>query len=148
MEIKISKQIEEGKLFTQMVDATTDKRNYEIVSIVCRYIVEGTKEDDIEIVEHVVHMEESADHSAKSICDLVTRSLKNLEISLDRLVSQCYHVASVMSGEHGGLQALLSGFRKRFIVYIHCFCDRLHLAVVATMENIEVSVFFDSFCTE
>ena len=124
-----------------MVDTTTDKSNSEIVSIVCRYIVEGTKEGDIEVVEHVVHMEESADRSAKALCDLVTRSLKNLEISLDRLVSQCYDGASVMPGEHGGLQA----FCKRFIVYIHCFCHKLHLAVVAILENIdEVSQNFST----
>ena len=58
MENKISKQIEKGELFTLMVDATTDKSNYEIVSIVCRYIVGGTKEDDIEVVEQVVHIVE------------------------------------------------------------------------------------------
>ena len=49
MESKISKQIEEGERFTLMVDATTDKSIYEIESILCRYIVEGTKEDDIEL---------------------------------------------------------------------------------------------------
>ena len=66
MESKISKQIEEGELFTLIVDTTTNKSNSEIVSIVRRCIVEGTKEDDIEVVEHVVHMEESADRSAKA----------------------------------------------------------------------------------
>ena len=66
MKSKISKKIEEGELFTLMVDTTTDKSNYEIVSILCRYIVEGTKEDDIEVVEHVLHMLGSADLSAKA----------------------------------------------------------------------------------
>ena len=42
-----------------MVDTTTGKSNSEIVSIICWYIVEGTKEDDIEVVEHVIHMGES-----------------------------------------------------------------------------------------
>ena len=50
-----------------------------------------------------------------------------------------------MPGEHSGLQALLSEFCKRFIVYIHCVCRRLHLAVVAILENInEVSQYFST----
>ena len=113
-------------------------------------------------------MEKSVDRSAKALCDLLTRSLKNLEISLDRLVSQFYDGASAMSGEHGGLQALLSHILHMIhcfchilhihcfchilhihcfchILHIHCFCHILHLAVVAILENIdEVSQYFST----
>ena len=146
VEHKISKQIAEGELYTLMVDGTTDKSNDEIVSIVCRYIVEG--DEDIEVVEHLVHMEESEDRCANALLELVSRSLKQVNVSLDGLVSQCYDGASVMSGEDGGLQALLSDFCKRFIVYIHCFCHRLHLAVESILENIEdVSQYFSTVTT-
>ena len=42
VEQKIAAEAKEAELFTLMVDGSTDKNNNEIVSIVCRYIVEGT----------------------------------------------------------------------------------------------------------
>ena len=42
VEQKIAAEVKEAKLFTLMVDGSTDKNNNEIVSIVCRCIVEGT----------------------------------------------------------------------------------------------------------
>ena len=97
-----------------MVDGSTDKNNNEIVSIVCRYIVEGTQADDIKVVEHVVHMEHLPDRSANGLFALVKRALNDLEISMnDGLVCQCYDAASVMSGERGGLQTLISNCCNR-----------------------------------
>ena len=98
-----------------MVDGSTDKSNLEIVSIVCRYILEDN--DGIQVVEHVVRMAPSEDHSAKGLVELVTKSLDDVNISLDGLVRQCYDGASVMSGELGGFQALINIHCDRFIVY-------------------------------
>ena len=82
-------------------------------------------------------MEQLPDRSAKGLFELVKRSLEELKISLDGLASQSYDGASVMSGEHGGLQALINEFCVRFIVYIHCFCHRLHSALAVILETIE-----------
>ena len=60
-------------------------------------------------------MNSAEDRSAMALCELVTKSLKDLNISLDGLVSQCYDGASVMSGEHGGFQTLLSEHCNRFM---------------------------------
>ena len=53
------------------------------------------------------------------------------------MVSQAFDGASVMSGQYSGLQALICEFCGRNVVYIHCFCHRLHLVVTAVMNNIE-----------
>ena len=134
---KIAAEIREGELFTLMVEGSTDKNNNEIVSIVYRYIVEGTTTDEIKVVEHVVHMENLPDRSAQGVFALVKCSLDELEISLNGLVSQCYDGISVMYGERAGLQKLISDFCKRSIVYIHCFCHRLHLVFVVVLEDIQ-----------
>ena len=126
-----------------MVDGTTDKSYVEIVSIVCRYIIEV--HDGIEVVEHVARMVPSTDRSAKGLLGLVSNSLDDVGISLEGLVSQCYDGASVMSGEQGGFQALLNIHCGRFVVYVHCFCHRLHLSVECIFDNIQVvSNYFTS----
>lgn len=127
VEQKILNQIREAELFTLIVDGTTDKSYIEIVSILCRYIVEV--QDGIEIVEHVACMVLSTDCSAKGQLGQVTSSLNDVGILLEGLASQGYDGASVMSGEQGGFQALLNIHCGRFVVYIHCFCHRLHLSV-------------------
>ena len=47
------------------------------------------------------------------------------EIDLRKLLAQCYDGASVMSGKHGGVQALISQHVKRGVPYIqyfnHCY---------------------------
>ena len=88
-------------------------------------------------------MAPSKDRSSKGLVKLVTNSLEDVNISLDGLVSQYYDGASVMSGECGGFQALLNIHCDRFIVYIHCFRHRLHLAIECIFETIEeVSKYF------
>ena len=53
------------------------------------------------------------------------------------MVSQAYDGASVMSGARGGLQALVCSFYGRSVIYIHCFCHRIHLVVISVMRSIE-----------
>ena len=134
VEQKIAAEVREAELFTLMVDGSTDKNNNGIVSIVCRYIVEGTRADDIKVVEHVVHMEHLPDRSANGLFALVKRAFNDLEISMnDGLVNQCYDAALVMSG----LQTLISNFCNRCIIYIYCFCHRLALDLKVVLEDVE-----------
>ena len=74
--------------------------------------------------------------SAKEIFEFVRESLEVLEINFDGLVCQTFDGASVMSGERGGLQAIICSYCKRVAVYIHCFCHRIHLVVTAVIIDI------------
>ena len=94
--------------------------------------------DDVKIEEHAIDVKEAQDRSAAGLMDILTECLKDLGISLDGIVSQCYDGASVMSGHRGGLQKLLSVKCERGILFIHCFCHRLHLVVTDIIENIDI----------
>ena len=41
-----------------------------------------------------------------------------------------------MSGEFNGLKKLFCVFCGMTVIYIHCYCHRLHLIVIADLENI------------
>ena len=59
------------------------------------------------------------------------------EISSDGIVSQSYDGTSVMLGKENGLQALISEFCNRFILYVHCFLHTICLVVVQVMDSID-----------
>ena len=87
-----------------------------------------------EIEEKALNVGESG-RSAKDIFALVRETMEDCGISFDGLVSQAFDRASVMSGERGGLQALISQFCQRTVCYIHWLCHRLHLVVENVMKN-------------
>lgn len=114
-----------------MMDGSSDKNWREIEWIVARYVNKKGK-----IEEHAIGLEEAKDRSAQGLMALMTKCLNDMEISLDGTVSQCYDGASVMSGHRGGLQKLLSEKCGRNIIYVHCFCHRLHLVVCDKIEKV------------
>ena len=80
VEKKIAAEVRESEIYTLMVDGSTDKSNEEIMSMVCRYIVEGAPTDEIKVVEHVVRMADSPDRSANGLFSLVKSSLIDIYI--------------------------------------------------------------------
>ena len=100
----------------------------EIEGIVVRFI-----NDDGNIEEHAIDVVEAHNRTAQGLMDLLTSSLAGLGIPLDGVVSQCYDGASVMSGQRGGLQKLLSVKCEQ--PFIHCFC---HLVVMEIINIIPI----------
>ena len=138
-EVHASK-VKKSELFTIMVDGTTDKSNEEIQGVVVRFFCIDTAE----IEERALDVGESG-RSAKEIFEFVRQTLESCGIGFDGLVSQAYDGASVMSGEKGGLQALVSQYCDRVVPYIHCYCHRLHLVVENVMKNIaELNDYFST----
>ena len=99
--------------------------------VVVRFVNEDEK-----IEEHAIDVVEAHDRSAQGLLELLTTCLASLCIPLDGIVSQCYDGASVMSGHRGGLQALLSVNCGRVVLYIHCFCHKLHLVITDIITDI------------
>lgn len=128
----IAKDICEAKLYTIMADGTTDKNRHEIQGLVCRFL-----SSDGDIREHCLNIEGLTDRSARGVFEFITSTLKTFHVSPDGIVSQSYDGASVMSGAYEGLQALISTFCDRYILYVHCFLHKISLVVVQVMENIE-----------
>ena len=71
----------------------------------------------------------------------VSCALSQLQLSIDRCVSQCYDGASVMSGSCFGVSARIKELNTR-AVYIHCCAHRLNLALVDTVKSIPVAEGF------
>ena len=80
-------------------------------------MVDGTsdKNEDTSEVEEKTFNIRKCGRSAKDIFEFVRTTLEN----------------------RGGLQALICVFCGRPVAYIHCFCHRIHLVVIAVMKNIE-----------
>ena len=131
LKAKLSERVRKAKTFTLMMDGSSDRCWRELEGIVVRYV-----NDNGNIEEHAIGVEEAVDRSATGLIEIMTKCLRDLGISLDGVVCQCYDGASVMSGHRGGLQQLLSVKCERGILYVHCFCHRLHLVVTDIIENV------------
>lgn len=129
----IAMKVRQAKLYTIMADGTTDKNKIEVQGLVMRYMcVEEGK-----VMENCISMEGINDRSAAGILGFIESTLKECQVSLGGMVSQSYDGASVMSGEHSGLQARINYLCERTILYIHCFLHRISLVVVEVMKTID-----------
>ena len=123
-----------------MADGTTDKDGQEMQRLVVRFYSE--KEESI--VEKALAIGPSG-RSAQEIFEFVKKSFEKYGLTFDGLVSQAYDGASVMSGIRGGLQAIVSNFCQRVIIYVHCFAHKLNLVVKNVVQNIDAfREFFDT----
>lgn len=124
--------------FALYVDGTKDRNGVECVSIAARYILNGIP------CESVLGIEVCNDLSAQGISNVIIKSLEAYKIDTEKLLSQCYDGAFVMSGDLGGVQTILQQKFDRNIPYIHCFSHRLHLVVIEAIKKIDlIKIFFD-----
>ena len=128
--------MEKSNIFTIMVDGSTDKNWREIVSVIVRFVTSSG-----EIKGHVLNLKYTEDRSAAGLLAVLLQTLADGEegeaIGTDGIVAQCYDGSSVMAGEKGGLQKLLSDSCSRIIIYIHCFCHKLALVVNDTISSVQ-----------
>lgn len=134
----IVKKVNSSEYFTLYVDGTKDKNGVECISIAARYVLDGKPH------ESVLGMERCDDLSAIGIADVILKSLEKYGINTDKLLSQCYDGAFVMSGHKGGVQTIIQEKLKRRIPYVHCFSHRLHLVIIDVIKLIDLAkVYFD-----
>lgn len=121
-----------------MADGTKDKNGHEIISIIFRYLKNG------QAIETLVAFERADDITARGISDLIINCINLFGIDGEKILSQCFDGAFVMSGAHGGVQTLIQQHYERIIPYVHCFNHRLHLVVIAVVSNVDsCRLFFD-----
>lgn len=124
--------------FTLFVDGTKDKNGVEIISIAVRYIKDGKPH------ESLLGFEICDDLHAEPMTNLILDSLDKYGVNMDKMICQCYDGANVMSGGVGGIQTIIQRKLGRKIPYIHCMNHRLHLVLIASIENVPMaSNFFD-----
>lgn len=132
----IVKELNNSTYVTLMADGTRDRNGEEIISIAFRYLKDGMP------IETLVSFEVADDMTAISLSELIIDRIKMLEINDEKIISQCYDGAFVMSGHRGGVQKLLERHFNRMIPYVHCFNHRLHLVVEAVVEKIDACRMF------
>jgi len=100
--------------YTLKVDGTKDPTGFENISIVLRYVDKTNC-----VKERLVSMATTQHFDAMSLTKLILSQLKDKGLSTDKILSQCYDGASVMSGTHGGVQKLLQDELQREVPYVH-----------------------------
>jgi hypothetical protein len=88
--------------------------------------------------ESLLTMETTEKLDAQTFTDLTLEILNRHRIDPKNMISQCYDGASVMSGEFGGVQALIQKAVEKNIPYIHCFNHRLHLVVIKALDGVTI----------
>ena len=71
---------------------------------------------------------------AEALTGVILNELTSAGLSTDKILSQVYDGASVMSGRHG-LEKLLQNKLDHNIPYIHCLNHQLHLVVIHAMSS-------------
>ena len=72
---------------------------------------------------------------AQSLTNVVLDELSNAGLDANKILSQCYDGARVMSGQEGGIQKLIQNKLNREVPYIHCFNHQLHLKFAIPFIN-------------
>lgn len=129
-------EINNSSYITLMADGAKDKSRNELVSIAFRYITDGVPK------ETLVAIEKTDSLTAAGFKDLIISTLDRIGIKTEKIISQCYDGAPVMSGHDGGLQKLIEKHYNRSIPYVHCFNHKLHLVVEAVASNVNTCRLF------
>jgi hypothetical protein len=115
--------------YTIKADGTQDKTWTENFSLVLRYVHDGV------VQENLVALLAAKELHAEYLSTLILSTLEELGLDKNNILSQCYDGASVMSGCHGGVQALIQEKLGKPVPYTHCFNHQLHLVVVHTVSR-------------
>lgn len=132
----IVSELNDSSYLTLLADGTTDRNGIEMISIAFRYIRNGVP------VETLVAIEATNDISAMGLKNTIINTIETLGINGEKIISQCYDGANVMSGSRGGVQKLVEEYYNRIIPYIHCFNHKLHLVVEAVVLHIDACRLF------
>lgn len=125
--------------YSILVDGTKDRRANECISTSIRYVFEGKPK------ERLLSFDTAKKFDALTNAEIILKVLKDNNLDLAHILSQCYDGANVMSGDEGGVQRIIQTLLKRLIPYVHCFNHRLHLVVIESIESINmVWLFFEN----
>ena len=132
----IAEEIRESGEFSVMADETKDCRKIEQMSIVLRYFRRGA------VYESFIGFVALADLSANGLSGELLSQLETLAVDYkNKLVGQGYDGASVMSGKHRGVAALIKE-KAEMAMYVHCHAHRLNLALVDSVKSVQAAAEF------
>lgn len=82
----------------------------------------------------------SSDRDAKSIATVVMRAIEMYNPT-EKLICQTYDGASCMSGQHGGVQAIVKSQCPNAL-FIHCYAHKLNLVLAQGTKDIQAARLF------
>lgn len=105
-------------------DGTRDRCNVENVSVIIQFIGNSMPEEHLTGLLDLQHL------NAEYITSEILLHLSDAGYNADSILCQFYDGASVMSRIKCGVQALLQKRIDKYVPYIHCYNNQLHLVVV------------------
>ena len=136
---EIKNEIKQSPFVAIIMDETTDITNTCQVSTVFRYVDKSGA-----VQERFIGFSDfSDDRTANALANYVFNVLTEYDCE-EKLVAQTYDGAAVMSGEHGGLQALVKSKCSQAI-FIHCYAHKMNLVLKNSVDHIkECKIFFST----
>ena len=133
----VIEKIKEGGYFGFLTDEVTDISNVcQLVSFVKYFDNDKGKADTVFLnVSDLLSFSETSSPDANAIVNCIEKRFEKLTMEIKKLVALLSDGASVMTGEKGGVAALL---RKEFVptmINVHCICHRLALACGDTGDD-------------
>ena len=125
MQCTIQKEIEQADFLAVIADDTPDVSNHLRNVVVFRYIVSG------KVVERFWTYCDLPQGNAENISANVISCLNSVLPNThdkQKLVAQCYDGASVMSGQHRGVQSIVKEAYPN-AHYVHCYAHQLNLVL-------------------
>ncbi|XP_041860486.1 uncharacterized protein LOC121652026 [Melanotaenia boesemani] len=127
--------------YTLKADGTRDPTGRENIAIVLRFL-----NDLCEPTERLLTIATADQGDAVTLTDTIIGELINAGLSPENIISQVYDGASLMSGNHGGVQKLLQEKLDKAIPYVHCYNHQLHLVVTHALAVEKAVMDFFSVC--
>lgn len=135
MNARIQVEINKSEFISVQADDTTDVSCKSQFTIIVRYIV------DNEIKERFLgFFDVSENKKAEGLANLILSEL-SIRGCKNKLVSQTYDGASVMSGVKGGVQALVKKECPNAL-FVHCYAHQLNLVMLYCAKQIKEVKYF------
>ena len=131
----ILEEIHKSKIFSILMDETTDVSHTEQVSFVVRYV------HDFKIKERFIQVFNVQSTTGEALEKEVISMLNTNNLNIDDMRGQGYDGAANMSGIYNGLQSRLQRQNPKAL-YVHCHAHCLNLVLV---ESAKSSIQFVTF---
>jgi len=125
----IASKIQEAKLYSLIVDETSDCSVREQVSLSVRIVTQS-----LEVEEYFLGLYETSSTSGATLTTIVLDCLQRFGLRIEDLRGQCYDGASNMSGQFKGVQAQMLKLQPKAI-FVHCLNHSLNLALQETISR-------------
>ncbi|XP_022161052.1 zinc finger MYM-type protein 1-like [Myzus persicae] len=128
--LEILKKVKKARVFSIIIDTTTDVANLEQFSLVLRFV-----NDDHQPEERLIAVKVASDASGKGLFDLFCEICNLYELDWENnLCAQSYDGAACMQGQYSGVRSYIQDKNPQAI-YIWCFSHILNLVIVDTCDK-------------